>query len=201
MLPFDAIVELLPYVAPAKYRQPGQVPSPVAGVNLNSSYIGNDFTNCTMFTAWLVSEVFDKAFESGQWGQWQVYDKDPEGYGPGVVHDWRAGYIAPEKMNPVTGVWLVQYFTEWPKGHSMLVVDWHAETGKILTLEANTKNTGLDGVGWGGIGAIRDVPNPGPNWHHKTKQTWAGRCGPDREVYMTRLYIDANSVRNWLERG
>jgi len=201
VLPFDAIVELLPYVAPAKYRMPGQIPSPVAGVSLKSSYVGNEFTNCTMFTAWLISEIYDKPFVSSQWGRWQVYDKDLGGYGPGVAHDWRVGYLAQERMTPHTGVWLVQYFTEWPKGHSMLVVDWHRETGKILTLEANTRGTGLDGVGWGGIGPVRDIPSPGPDWHEKTDQTWSSRCGSNREVHMSRLYIDANSVKNWLERG
>ena len=201
MILFDTLARFLPSVYEAKYRQPGQVPTPIPGVSLGSSYIGKDYTNCTMFTSWIVSKTFDKAFKSSQWGKWQVYDKDPGGYGPGVVHDWRAGYIAPERMNPINGVWLVQYFTDWPKGHSMLVVDWHNETGKILTLEANTSATGLDGVGWGGIGPLRDVQNPGPNWHHRTDQTWASRCGPKREVYMTRLYIDPASVKNWLEKA
>lgn len=199
MLPFGAFVDLLPYLAQARYRMPGQCPTAPAGVGLSSSYIGTEYTNCTMATAWLVSQAFGTAFSGDQWSRWQVWDQDSKGYGPGVTHEWEVGYQAREKMKPLGGMWLIQYFRPvFPSGHSMLVLDYH-RSGKILTLEANTAGAGLDGLGWGGIGPVRDIPNPGEDWHEKTDQTWEGRCSG--EVSMSRLYVEASSIETWLRSG
>ena len=113
------------------------------------------------------------------------------GYGPSVAMDWGIATTAPGR-----GVWLVQYFTA-TGGHSMLVVD-HNEDDKILTLEANSAY-GLDGAGWGEIGNLRDVPNPGLRWMDSVTQTWESRMDGKVGVHAARLAVDPASVKRWLK--
>ena len=93
--------------------------------------------------------------------------------------------------------WLVQYFTA-TGGHSLIVLVHDQDTDKILTLESNSYYN-IDGAGWGGIGNLRDVPNPGPDWKDKTNQTWKSRIESKLAVHAVRLNVDSDSIRAWLK--
>jgi hypothetical protein len=114
------------------------------------------------------------------------------GYGPRVILEWGYGTTASGK-----GPWLVQYFTG-TSGHSLIVVDHDLKTDKILTLEAVGS---LEGVGWGQIGALREVFNPGPSWAEKVTQTWSSRLDSKVAVHVVQLAISSESVQNWLQEG
>jgi len=114
-------------------------------------------------------------------------------WGPRVAIEWGAGTTAPGD-----GPCLIQYFTQGGGGHSLIVVDYDPETDKILTLESNSAY-GLNGCGWGEIGNLRDVFNPGPDWTKKVTQTWQSRFGSKVALHVARLNL--TGVREWLAKA
>ena len=191
---WERVAELLGEMTEQEYKLSGaQCPSNPPGVSLQR--IGKETTNCVLFTAWVLSYTFPNVkFTGDQWSLWMVSKSDTSsvplvpGYGPRVILEWGCG-----NTSPSDGPWLVQYFTE-TGGHSLLVVAHDKETDKILTLEAIGS---LEGAGWGQIGPLRDITNPGANWPDKVRQTWSSRFGPKRSVHVVSLNI--SGVKTWLE--
>ncbi|QSQ18859.1 hypothetical protein JY651_26235 [Pyxidicoccus parkwayensis] len=66
---------------------------------------------------------------------------------------------------------------QWRSGHTFLVVDHHTATDKVLMLESNTAY-GLDGVGYRGIGNLRDkgLKPPAKWWELPDVWTWRRVC-------------------------
>ena len=197
---FQAVADLLPRVFYQTYKlKGGQIPEQPRGVSLKPVLVGSETINCTQFTTWVVSNTFETTFSSRQWATWQVSSDAAEtgripNYGPRVAVEWGIGSTRPGK-----GPWLVQFFTSTKTfaGHSMLVIDHDPETDKILTLEANLAY-GLNGVGWGEIGNLRDVLNPGKDWPTKVRQTWASRLASKPALHIVQLSIDPDSIQEWL---
>jgi len=192
---FQVVAELMTQLVPQTYVLSGaQCPSNPPGMTLKN--IGHETTNCCTMTGWLLGWAFEGvSFTSNQWKLWMVATTDSgnvptvPNWGPRVTLEWGVATTAPGN-----GPCLIQYFTE-TGGHSLIVVDYDAETDKILTLESNSA-FGLDGCGWGQIGNLRDVFNPGPNWKDKVSQTWQSRFGSKIAVHVTRLHI--TGVSDWL---
>lgn len=195
--PWSAFNPLLGPAMAATYAMPGQVPTLPQGVHLSSSYVGGERTNCSMFSAYFVGCGFNATFSGDQWSRWQVpADGDPKGYGPGVTVEWGVGEMMPPGSVPKNGVYLLQTFTAFPKGHSWMVLDYDEASGKILTLESNTYGSGLNGVGFGSLGPIRS--NNAHDWRRRVSMTWEGRIASASEVHMARLAIDHDSVLAWI---
>ena len=196
----QAIVDLFPQVSKQTYKLVGaETPVQPNGIRLSSSVVGNDTINCTQFTTFIVSQAFKTKWTSDQWARWQNTGMqrktlDVPNYGPRVALDWGIGTTAPGN-----GPWLIQYFTQ-TGGHSLIVLVHDEETDKILTLESNS-HYDIDGAGWGGIGNLRDVPNPGPDWKDKTTQTWKSRIESKLAVHAVRLSVEPESIQEWLESG
>lgn len=194
------IVALFPQVAQQTYKLAGaQTPVQPNGVRLNASLIGDETINCTQFTTFIVSQAFKTRWTSDKWARWQNTGMqrktlDVPNYGSRVALDWGIGTTAPGD-----GPWLIQYFTA-TGGHSLIVLVHDEETDKILTLESNS-HYHIDGVGWGGIGNLRDVPNPGADWKDKTTQTWKSRIESKLAVHAVRLFVEPESIQAWLESG
>ena len=195
---FARVADLFPQLMKQKYRlSDAQCPSNPPGMTLRN--IGDEWTNCVQFTAWLLSNAFAGVrFNKEQWRRWMVsgdYEGNPPivpNWGPRVILEWGCGSTAPGK-----GAYLVQYFTR-RGGHSLIVVDYDPESDRMLTLEAIG---GLEGAGWYGLGALRDVPNPGLQWAKKVRQTWSGRFDDKVAVHMVKLAIDPESIQRWLAEG
>ncbi|NTX12920.1 hypothetical protein HUA76_19165 [Myxococcus sp. CA056] len=66
---------------------------------------------------------------------------------------------------------------QWRSGHTLLVVDHHPATDKVLVLESNCA-FGLDGVGYRGIGNLRDkgIQPPAAWWKLPDVWTWRQLC-------------------------
>jgi hypothetical protein len=195
---FSKVAELFPYLFPQTYVLSGaQCPSNPPGISLKR--IGQETSNCVLFTAWLLSTAFHNVYPSikfvgDQWSKWMVSGKAPTGvapapdYGPKVIMEWGMGKPQPSAPGP----WLVQTFSE-TGGHSYIVLA-DDPSGKILTLESNAS---LNGCGWNQIGPLREIENPGPNWADKVTQTWANRIYSNRAVHICSLNI--TGVQEWLE--
>ena len=195
---FSEVAKLFPQLFPQTYVLSGaQAPSNPPGMKLQR--IGQETSNCVLFTSWLLSVAFNSVYPSlkftkDQWSKWMVSGTAPTGvapvpdYGPKVVLEWGMG-----KPQPCGGPWLVQWFTA-SGGHSIIVLADDPATGKVLTLEANDS---IDGCGWNQIGPLRDVTNPGPKWMDRVTQTWANRIYSKRAVHICSLNI--TGVQEWLE--
>lgn len=197
--------EFVPFLGPAmlaKYSlSGGQVPAAPPGASfIRGQYVGKKLTNCSMFSAYLLGFGFNIDFTLDQWTNWQLSRGPSEGaydgYGPRVVCEWGVAEMCPKGALPKGGVYLIQSFTTWPKGHSWLVLDYDEATGKILTLESNTKGSGLDGVGFSDLGPIRSTN--ARDWKNRTKMTWEGRTKGYSQIHMARLAIDHASVLEWI---
>jgi hypothetical protein len=71
-------------------------------------------------------------------------------------------------------------------GHTFLIVDHHAQSDRVLTLESN-RGFGLDGVGFRRLGNLRDLADNEPPdawWENAAAPTWASICAlyPEREM-------------------
>tara|TARA_R110002012_G_scaffold229654_1_gene402306 strand:- start:759 stop:1604 length:846 start_codon:yes stop_codon:yes gene_type:complete len=194
------IVALFPQVEKQTYDLTGgQTPVQPNGVRLSSSVVGDETINCTQFTTFLVSQAFKTRWSTDQWARWQNTGRqqktlDVPNYGPRVALQWGVATTSPGE-----GPLLIQYFTA-TGGHSLIVLAHDPETDKILTLESNSYYD-IDGVGWGGIGNLRDVPNPGADWQSKTTQTWKARIEGKLAVHAVRLHVEPKSIQDWLESG
>lgn len=195
----DKVASLLHQLKPQKYLLSGaQCPSNPPGISLRN--IGDSTTNCCTMTGWLLGWAFPGvSFTSKQWSLWMVSTTDSgnvptlPNWGPRVALEWGAATTAPGD-----GPCLIQYFTDSGGGHSLIVLDYDPDTDKILTLEANNAY-GLDGAGWGDIGNLRDVFNPGPDWMDSVSQTWTGRIQSKAAVHVARLNL--TGVREWLAKA
>ena len=202
--PWSDFVPLLGPAMGATYSLSGaQMPEFPPGVTfLSSKYLGEATTNCTMFTAYFCGNGFGGPFTLDQWNEWQVAKGADQsaykGFGPWVAAEgWGVGEAMPSGSVPRGGVYLIQSFTTWPKGHSWLVLDYDEATGKILTLESNTSGSGLNGVGFGGLGPIRSTN--AHDWKNRVTMTWESRTRSYSEVHMVRLAIDHQTVLDWID--
>ena len=198
---FDFVDLLHPAKSASYSLTGGQVPKFPPGVTfLSKKYLGEKYTNCSMFTAYFLGNGFKADFTLDSWLEWQIArGSDPSlyyGYGPGVVNTWGLGKIMPKGAVPKKGVYLLQTFSEWPRGHSWIVLDYEESTGKMLTLESNTKAFGLDGVGYADLGPVRSTHPKG--WRDRVKTTWAARTKGYSQIHMDKLAIDHRSVRAWI---
>lgn len=201
---WNDFVPLLGPAMNATYSFSGaQIPKFPPGVTfLSSKYLGDDYTNCSMFTAYFLGNGFGGPFTKDQWLEWQVAKGTEEsvyrGFGPSVVYEWGQGDLMADGAVPKDGVYLLQTFTTWPKGHSWIILDYDEATGKILTLESNTSGSGLNGVGFGGLGPIRSTN--AHDWKNRVTTTWESRTKNCSQIYMARLNIDHQTVLDWIAK-
>jgi hypothetical protein len=91
---------------------------------------------------------------------------------------------APDTSPPPWSV--IQGWRSSEGGHTFLIVDHHAPSDRVLTLESN-RGYGLDGVGYRKLGNLRDHADNGPPpawWENGSAPTWAEICAtyPEREL-------------------
>ena len=93
-----------------------------------------------------------------------------------AIIDSGIGAELPVSEDPPSSWAAVQgWRNKWLGGQTFLILASHEETGRVLTLEEN-KAHGIDGVGFRGLGNIRDFQdmNPGPEWWRRDGLwTWA----------------------------
>ena len=94
--------------------------------------------------------------------------------------------ITAENEPPLPWTVIQGWRSEFRSGHTFIIVAYHPQTDRILTLESN-KAHGLNGVGFRKFGNLRDFPKDQTpiNWWENTKApTWADirRTYPERKL-------------------
>ncbi|WP_404364374.1 hypothetical protein ACIHQR_29985 [Corallococcus coralloides] len=140
--------------------------------------------NCCTFVEALLVKAFSEA--SGAAFSWdarrhrQMMIASAEDYFSPVTAAVESGMalLAPSADVPPHPWTLIQgWRSQWGSGHTFLVLDHHAETDKVLVLESNAAY-GLDGVGYRGLGNLRDVGlQPSAQWWTRSEVwTWRRIC-------------------------
>ena len=179
----ERLTSLLPTFAEYRYeltepRYPWRLPGvvfPLAPPAVN---------NCCTFVEALTVKAFSDAH--GPCFEWDLHrhrqmmvesDEDPFSPVTATVESGM-GIPAPSPDTPPHPWTLVQgWRNPWRSGHTFLVVDHHVPTDKVLMLES-TKAFGLDGVGYRGLGNLRDqgLTPPARWWEHPEVWTWGRVC-------------------------
>jgi hypothetical protein len=140
--------------------------------------------NCCTFVEALIvkafSDVHGSAIEWSATRHRQMMIVSTEDYFSPVTAAIESGIAihAPSPDVPPHPWTLIQgWRNQWRSGHTYLIVDHHAETDKVLILESNS-SYGLDGVGYRGIGMLRDkgIQPPAEWWKLPDVWTWRKVC-------------------------
>ncbi|RJS14254.1 hypothetical protein DRW03_35245 [Corallococcus sp. H22C18031201] len=141
-------------------------------------------TNCCTFVEALVvksfSEAHGAAFSWDMRRHRQMMMSSPEDAFSPVTAAVESGMAlqAPSADVPPQPWTLIQgWRSQWRSGHTFLVVDFDAATDKVLVLESNAA-FGLDGVGYRGLGNLRDIDlqPPADWWTRSEVWTWRRTC-------------------------
>ncbi|WP_422359213.1 hypothetical protein [Reichenbachiella sp.] len=134
--------------------------------------------NCCTF----VEAILVKAWENSQsgfvWnsknhGQMMIYDAS-DYYSPVTCLVDRNMAVAIDNEEEAPQPWTViqGWKEQWKGGHTFIILDHHAPTDRVLTLESNLAYR-LNGVGYRMIGSIADHPHPSANWWNNDELwTW-----------------------------
>lgn len=154
-------------------------PYGLPGVNLPIAPPKVKQNNCCTFVEGLIVKAWVNKFPDFEWnnhrhGQMMIFSADD--YFSPVTAAIESGMgekvddvdAAPAPWSLVQG-WKSKAIegvqgSRWSGGHTFIIVDHHAETDKVLTIESN-KAFGLDGVGFRKIGMASDFDHKPPaNW-------------------------------------
>ncbi|WP_224372836.1 hypothetical protein [Hyalangium versicolor] len=179
-IPEDRLVTLLENFKSYRYDlDQARYPWPLPGIQLPLA--PPQTNNCCTFVEALVVKAF--ADEHGQTLEWnptrhrQMMIVSTEDFFSPVTAAIESGMglHAPSADVPPHPWTLIQgWRNQWRSGHTFLIVDHHSDTDKVLILESNSAY-GLDGVGYRGIGMLRDKGLRPPAQWWKLEDVWTWR--------------------------
>lgn len=125
--------------------------------------------NCCTFVEALLVKAWTDAHKSVTWnserhGQMMIYSSD-DFFSPvtAAVDSGMALVVSDDDAAPHPWTIIQGWRRQWRNGHTFLIVDHHGPTDRVLTLESNSSYK-LNGVGFRGIGNLRDTGAPPDNW-------------------------------------
>jgi hypothetical protein len=126
--------------------------------------------NCCTFLEALLVKAWSLQCENFEWDEHRhsqmMILSDADYFSPvtAVVESGIANLLPNTTVFPAPWTIMQVWHKQWGEGHTLIVVDCHKQSGKILTLEANDHYM-LCGVGFRGIGMLRDLNfQPPDNW-------------------------------------
>lgn len=137
------------------------------------------YNNCCTFVEAIIVKAWQEALSGFHWNpkkHGQMMITSPNDYFSPVnclVQSDIAIKVVDENAEPHPWTVVQGWRNQWSGGHTFIVLDYHKETDRVLTLESN-KAFGLDGVGFRNIGNYRDINKPDSNWWQRTDLwTWS----------------------------
>lgn len=179
-VPESEVLALLGAFIPYRYGTPVRYPHPLPGVSLPQGT--QALTICCCFTegllvpAWAARHGSALKWDSTRHMDMMVRDDGVDTFSPmkAVISTGMATAV-PTGQAP--SAWcLAQGWRSFPSGHQFIVVARHAASDRVLTLEANTAGSGMDGVGCSGFGPLRNLPGQRPParwWEDARAPTWS----------------------------
>lgn len=183
-IPESALTKQIPTFAPYQYGlKDARYPRPLPGVKLPLAppLLNNccTFVEAIVIGAWM--DTFGAAFKwSADRHNQMMITSLADSFSPvtAVIQAELALGVANPDSPP--GPWTLMQGWQAPKrdgtlaGHTLLIVDYDADSDRVLTLESNMYHH-LNGPGWRIFGNLRDLPKPPKNWWtRKDAPTWTG---------------------------
>lgn len=148
-------------------------PYPLDGVKLPMA--PPDKNNCCTFVEALVvkawQNVHNLEWNNEKHGQMMIFSA-MDYYSPvtALLHSDVATVLNPDDA-PAPWSVIQGWRNQWRSGHTFIILDYHPETDRVLTLESNASYK-LNGVGFRQIGNLRDVEIDRDWWKNEDLWTW-----------------------------
>lgn len=160
--------------------------------------------NCCTFVEALVIKAWLNHDENFRWdgrGHADMMILGSDLFSPVNVLVERGIALPLNELAPPAPWSVVQGWSSNNNGHSFIIVDHHADSDRVLTLESNSAY-GLDGVGFRRLGGLKDHPPaqaPAHWWGNPRAPTWRDICRwyPKRRL----CALKVNNVRWAWESG
>lgn len=175
-IPESALTDLLKIFAPFTYDL-DQARYPYAIQGFSAPQAPPQTNNCCTFVEALVAKAWENAnglsWSMDNHKQMMIFSAD-DYFSPVTCLLNQDIAIPAEDDNQRPHPWTViqGWRKQWTSGHTFIILDYHQDTDRILTLESNAAY-GLNGVGFRMLGNYRDVENPGAAWWQSDRLwTW-----------------------------
>jgi hypothetical protein len=175
-IPESALTDLLPQFTSFTYDlDDARYPFELAGVRVPMS--PPETNNCCTFVEALVARAWSNALDTFEWSssrhrQMMIMD-DNDFFSPvtACIDLEIADAVEDEDTPPSAWTVLQGWRRQWRGGHTLIIVDHHPETDRILTLESNSGYR-LDGVGFRALGNLRDLDGQPPEYWWEDGRSW-----------------------------
>ncbi len=181
-VPESEILTYLPAFVPYRYGTPVRYPHALPD-NVQVPQGQEQLTICCCFTEGLLLPAWEARHGSAlHWDSVRHMDMmvregmPSEKYSPmkAVIEAGMATAVPAGQAPPR---WcLAQGWRSYPSGHQFIIVAHHVPSDRVLTLEANTAGSGMNGVGCSGFGPLREMPGQRPParwWEDPRCPKWA----------------------------
>ena len=185
-VPETALTNLIPRFAEFTYDlDDARYPYELPGVRLPMS--PPDTNNCCTFVEALVVRAWADSASMFEWSsarhrQMMIMDAG-DFYSPvtACLETGIADAVDDQERSPEPWTVIQGWRHQWRGGHTLIIVDHHPQTDRILTLESNSSYR-LDGVGFRALGNLRDLDGrPPQNWWQDARcWTWSRFCSTYR---------------------
>lgn len=191
----DILISLLPEFHDFTYDlDEARYPFSVPGIRLPLAPPAQN--NCCTFVEGLAVGAWAKAKENFTWssqqhGQMMIYSADDFFSPVTAIVEAEMGIAVSNPDTPPEPWTVIQgWRNQWRGGHTFFVVDHHQPTDRILTLESNSAYK-LNGVGFRGLGNLRDLNGAPPQnwWETEGLWTWERLTATYRFRHMATLRV------------
>lgn len=170
----NALIKLLPYFHDFTYDlKEARYPFPLPGIRVPQAPPSSN--NCCTFVEALIVKAWADVHKLIEWnskrhGQMMILSTDDFFSPITAIADSGMGVAVEDDATPHPWTVIQGWRQKWKGGHTFIIVDHHKETDRVLTLESNSAY-GLNGVGFRGIGNLRDFNSPPEEWW-KREDLW-----------------------------
>lgn len=134
--------------------------------------------NCCTFVEALLVKAWENSIRAFSWdtkkhGQMMIYSAE-DYYSPITCLVEQEMAVDIDNVNAEPHPWTVVqgWRDQWKGGHTFIILDYHSETDRVLTLESNAAY-GLNGVGYRKIGNYANHMHPSATWwENESLWTW-----------------------------
>ncbi len=152
-------------------------PYPLPGVRVPQA--PPNLNNCCTFVEALLVKAWAEEHDTVAWnterhGQMMIFSND-DFFSPvtAVVESGMGIKVADPDTPPHPWTLIQGWRRQWRGGHTFLIVDYHHDTDRVLTLESNSSYR-LNGVGFRSLGNLKEFNGQPPArwWEREESWTW-----------------------------
>jgi len=199
-VPEETLIKWLQEFREVTYdRDRARYPYKLPGVNLPQAPPA--YNNCCTFVEGLLVRAWADIHEDFTWSserhaQMMILSNDDMFSPVTAVIEAEMGSLVPDPDTPPHPWTLIQGWRfQWRGGHTFIIVDHHAATDRVLTLESNSSYK-LNGVGFRAMGNMRDIRDRPPVMWWEAGDLWTWERFRSTYRYRQQAHLKVRD-RNW----